>query len=117
MTLKFLLSNFFASQDTPIVNDRKLLSAILYRTEERLTTVSFLVDILKTIKLLNVNKAHDDISVRLLKFCDAEEMRLLLLIFKNCIQYGVLPNLWKKSNIVPIHKDEGKQCMVNYHPV
>ena len=41
----------------------------------------------------------------------------LSLIFKNCIQYGIFPNLWKKSNIVPIHKKGDKQCIVNYHPV
>ena len=44
-------------------------------------------------------------------------MKLLLLIFKNCIQYGIFRNLWKKSNIVPIHKKGCKQCIVNLCPV
>ena len=44
-------------------------------------------------------------------------MKPLSLIFKNCIQYGIFPNLRKKSNIVPTHKKGGKQCMGNYHPV
>ena len=41
----------------------------------------------------------------------------LSLIFKNCIQYRIFPNLWKKSNIVSIHKKGDKQCMVNYRAV
>ena len=58
------------------------------------------------IKSLNINKAHghDDISIRLPQICGAEVLKPLSLIFKNCIQYGIFPNLWKNSNIVPIHK-------------
>ena len=57
---------------------------------------------------------------KLLQFCGAEVVKPLSLIFKNCIQYGVFPNLWKKSNIVPVQisSDKGdKQCMVSYRPV
>ena len=52
-----------------------------------------------------------------LQICDAEVVKLLSLIFENCVQYRIFPNLWKKSNIVSIHKEGDKQCMVNYHPV
>ena len=63
-------------------------------------------------------KAHDhyDISIRL-QICGAEVVKPLSLIFKNFIQYRIFQNLWKKSNIVPIHKKRDNQCMVNYHPV
>ena len=44
-------------------------------------------------------------------------MKPLSIIFKNCIQYGIFPNLCKTSNIVPIHRKGDKQCMVNYCPV
>ena len=103
-----------------LVNDIILPSTIMYRTENRLSTISFKnEDVLKIIKSLNINKAHghDDISIRLLQICGAEVVKPLSLIFKNCIQYGIFPNLWKKSNIVPIHKKGDKQCMVNYRPV
>ena len=98
---------FFALQCMAIVNDSILPSTIIYRTENRLSTISFKdEDVLKIIKSLNINKAHghDDISIRLLQICGAEVVKPLSLIFKNCIQYGIFPNLWKKSNIVPIHK-------------
>ena len=98
---------FLALQCMAIVNDSILPSTIIYRTENRLSTISFKdEDVLKIIKSLNINKAHghDDISIRLLQICGAEVVKPLSLIFKNCIQYGIFPNLWKKSNIVPIHK-------------
>ena len=44
-------------------------------------------------------------------------MKPLSLIFKKSIQYGIFPNMCKKSNNVPIHKKGHKQCIVNYHPV
>ena len=103
-----------------IVNDSILPSTIMYRTENRLSIIRFKdEDVLKIIKSLNINKAHghDDISIRLLQICGAEVVKPLSLIFKNCIQYRIFPNLWKKSNIVPIHKKSDKQCMINYHPV
>ena len=61
----------------------------MYRTENRLSTISFKdEDVLKIIKSLNINKAHDydDISIRLLQICGAEVVKPLSLIFKNCIQ-------------------------------
>ena len=92
----------------------------IYRTENRLSAISFKdEDILKIIKLLNVNKAygHNNISIKLLQICAAEVVKTLSLISKGFIQYGIFSNLWKKSNIVPIHKKGNKQFMVNYCPV
>ena len=68
----------------------------MYRTENRLSTISFKdEDVLKIIKSLNINKAHghDDISIRLLQICGAEVVKPLSLIFKNCIQFGIFRNL------------------------
>ena len=72
-----------------IVNDSILPSTIMYRTENRLSIIRFKdEDVLKIIKSLNINKAHDydDISIRLLQICGAEVVKPLSLIFKNCIQ-------------------------------
>ena len=102
-------NNFYALQCMTIVNDIILPSTIIYRTENRLSTISLKnEDVLKIIKSLNINKAHglDDISITLLQNSVAEVVKPLSLIFKNCIQYGIFPNLWKKSNIVPVHKKE-----------
>ena len=54
-----IFNNFFASKCMSIVNDNILPSIIMYRTENRLSTISFKdEDVLKIIKSLNINKAH-----------------------------------------------------------
>ena len=80
-----IFNNFFASKCMSIVNDNILPSIIMYRTENRLSTISFKdEDVLKIIKSLNINKAHfnDDISIRLLEICGAEVVKPLSLIFR-----------------------------------
>ena len=86
----------------------------------RLTSIKFdNNDILKIIRSLNVNKAHghDGISVRMIKMCDESLVQPLSLIFRGCIDTGVYPDTWKKSNIVPVHKKGDKQIVNNYRPV
>ena len=65
---------------------------------------------LKLLEILTLAKAHvsDDISVKRVKLCDDSLVKPLLIIFQNCINSGVLPDSWKKSNIVPIHKKNDK---------
>ena len=98
------VNKFFASQCTPLVNNSKLPDKITYNSAARLTSVKFdNNDILKIISSLNVNKAHGDdgISVRMIKMCDESLVQPLSLIFRGCIDIGVYPDTWKKSNTVP----------------
>ena len=86
----------------------------------RLTSIVFNDEsILKTIRALHVKKAygHDDISIRMTKFYDKSIVPAMSLIYKNCINSGISPNIWKKSNIVPVHKKGDKQVVDNYKPV
>ena len=39
------------------------------------------------------------------------------MIFNNCIDTGTLPDIWKQSNIIPVHKKGDKQIVNNYIPV
>ena len=75
-------------------------------------------DILKIIRNLNTSKAHgfDNISVRMVMLYDDSLIKPLL-IFQNCINSGVFPDSWKKSNIVPVHMENDKQLINNYRPV
>ena len=63
-------------------------------------------DILKIVRSLYINKVHghDDISIRMIKICDKAILEPLSTIYKNCIHTGILPDSWKKYNIVPMHK-------------
>ena len=41
----------------------------------------------------------------------------LYIIYKNCINKGVFPNVWKMANVVPIHKKNETNLIKNYRPV
>ena len=113
-------NKFFASHCTPLVNNSKLPDKITCNFAATLTSIKFgNNDILKIIRSLNVNKAHghDGISVRMIKMCDESLVQPLSLIFRGCIDTGVYPDTWKKSNIVPVHKKGDKQIVNNYRPV
>ena len=57
------------------------------------------------IRSLDVNKAHGcDISIRMLKIYDSAIVEPLTIIFNSCINQSMFPDIWKKSNICPIHK-------------
>ena len=101
----YLFNDFFAAQCKPLTNSSVLPSTISIKTHSRLNSISFeKEDILKIIRNLNVNKAHghDDISIRMLKICDSEVVEPLSLIYKNCIDSGIFPDIWKRSHIIPI---------------
>ena len=70
-------------------------------------------------RVLNKNKTHghDEISIRMIKICDEALVKPLSLIYKNCIDTGVFPDIWKKSNIVPVYKRGDKQIIDNYRPI
>ena len=70
-------------------------------------------------RVLNINKTHghDEISIRMIKICDEALVKPLSLIYNNCIDTGVFPDIWKKSNIVPVYKRGDKQIIDNYRPI
>ena len=85
-----------------------------YISTARLSSINFNnADILKIIKYLNDNKAHghNDLSVRMIKLCGQSIIKLLSIILKNYIDNGVFPDIWKKSNIIPVHKKGDKQTI------
>ena len=102
------------------MNNSKLPDKITYYSAARLTSIKFdNNDILKIIRFLNVNKAHghDGISVRMIKVCDKSLVHPFSLICRGCIDTGVCPDTWKKSNIVSVHKKGDKEIVNNYRPV
>ena len=49
--------------------------------------------------------------------CDDFLVKPLSIIFKNCINFGVFLDSWKKSSIISIHKKNDKQLINNYRPI
>ena len=91
-----------------------------YISTAKLSSINFNnVDILKIIKSLNVNKAHghNDIYIRMIKLCGKSIVKSLSIIFKNCTDNGIFRDIWKKSNIILVHKKGDKQIIDNYGPV
>ena len=43
-------------------------------------------------------------SIRMLKICVNSVSKPLGLIFRACLEHGIIPQNWKKANVVPIHK-------------
>ena len=41
----------------------------------------------------------------------------LTIIFNSCVNQSMFPDMWKKSNICPIHKKGDTQTISNYRPV
>ena len=74
---------------------------------------------MKLIRSLDSKKAHgcDDISIAMIKICDFSIVEPLYLFFEKCLETGIYPSIWKKANIVPIHKKESRQSKTNYRPI
>ena len=62
------------------------------------------------------HKAHgcDDISIRMLKICDDSIVLPLRHIFTKYLEFQTFPTLWKRANILPIHKKQSRQLIKNY---
>ena len=107
-----IFNKFFAEQCTPLKNDSKLPSNQIFLTQSRLSSLDFNEDkILKIIRALNIHKArgHDDISIRMIKICDKSLLKPLIILFQNSTKSSHYPDVWNKSNIIPIHKKNDKQ--------
>ena len=113
-------NKFFADKCIPIQNNSTIPRFTEYKSMSRFTKINFDDEsLLKIVRSLDINKAHghDDISIRMIKICDKAIVPAISLIYKNCIETGSFPKIWKKSNIIPIHKKGDKQIVDNYRPV
>ena len=49
--------------------------------------------------------------------CDSALAKHLPIIINNCVTTGIFAYIWKKSNVMPVHKKNDKQLINNYRPV
>ena len=115
-----IFNKFFAEQCTPLKNDSKLPNSQIFLTQSRLSSLDFNEDeALKIIRSLNIHKAHghDDISIRMIKICDKSLLKPITILFQNSINSSCYPIIWKRSNIIPVHKKNNKQLVNNYRPI
>ena len=74
---------------------------------------------LKLLQSINIHKAtgSDSIPGRLLKTCAEEIAPIYKILFQNSLDQGIVPDDWKKANIVPVFKKGYKQLPENYRPI
>ena len=53
----------------------------------------------------------------MIKICDAEIGIPLCLIYEKCSATGKFSEIWKKANVLPIHKKGSRQVKNNYRPI
>ena len=68
---------------------------------------------------LEINKAQgpDAINGAVLKNCSISLSYPLYKLFNLAYNTGYLPSEWKLANVVPIHKKDDKNKVVNYRPI
>ena len=107
-----IFNKFFAEQRTPLKNDSILPVNQIFLTQSRLSSLDFKDDeILKIIRTINIYKAHDDISIRMMKICDKSLTKPLIILFKNSTKSSYYPDIWRRSNIIPVHKKTDIQLL------
>ena len=51
----------------------------------------------------------------MIKFFSESATIPIKIVFEESLKKGIFPEIWKKDNIVPIHKKERKALIKNYH--
>jgi hypothetical protein len=77
------------------------------------------IDVLKRLQRLDPYKAYgvDGIHPRVLKECAIAFASPVTFLFRRSIDTGVVPELWRRSNVTPIFKKGSKSKASNYRPV
>ena len=87
-----LFNTFFAQQCSLIENSRTLPTCIFPKTDKSPSTIHFSEkDILKIIRLLDPNKAHNhsNVTIWMIKLCNKEICKPLQIIFVSCMEEGI----------------------------
>ena len=111
-TKAYIFNKSFAEQCTPLKNDSVLPKCQTFLIQSRLCSLDLNKDeIYNIIRALNKNKVHghDDISNRMIKICDKSLLKPLTLLFEYSIKKYCYPDIWKRSNIIHVHKKNDKR--------
>ena len=115
----FLITFLFLVSICTLIKNNSVLPPLLYKTNTRVNY--FCVtnkDILSIIKSVDSSKSHgfDNISVKMIKICSESVTIPITIIFEESLKKVIFPEIWKKDNVVSIHKKD-KILIKNYHPI
>ena len=62
-------------------------------------------------------QGYDNLSIRMIKICSESITLPLNMIFQESLEKEKFPEMWKKANVVPVHKKKEKTFIINYRPI
>ncbi len=76
-------------------------------------------EVLKIITVLKSENSsgHDNINSKFLKLIKHDIASPLVILFNKSLETGIVPDLMKLAEIIPIYKSKDKTLLNNYHPV
>ena len=110
----FFYSNFTNTNGTgPFPYIHEFINPNLNKLEISIAETRLILD------NIDPNKATgpDDISGRILKECSKEISPSLTMLFNMSLDSGIVPNMWKRANVVPVFKKGEKTLCSNYRPI
>ena len=67
--------------------------------------------------MIKILKNDKKFSIRMIKICDKSLLKPLILLFENSTKSSCYSDIWKRSNIIPVHKKNDKQLVNNYKSI
>ena len=103
----------------PVIPSKEYLSKMPRNTKSIYFTPVTKSEIMKIIdRLHNKNShGHDGLSNKLIKSIKTALCKPLCILFNTSLESGIFPELYKKSDVVPLFKSKNKINVTNYHAI
>uniref|UniRef100_A0A131YPE6 Endonuclease/reverse transcriptase n=1 Tax=Rhipicephalus appendiculatus TaxID=34631 RepID=A0A131YPE6_RHIAP len=113
-----VMNSYFCSVFTnePFANIPTLPSCNFSSMSEVIITTQGIANLIDNLKLSSA-PGPDDITAKALKGTKSQSSRFLQLIFTQSVASSTIPNDWKISHVVPIHKSGSRSTPCNYRPI
>ena len=118
-TIPPLFENDESVVDYPTKAEMQEIRFLICHQGRGFLSITFSQETILNVRALHSNKfsGWDGGSPRMIKICDSSIVNPLLIIFETCIREGIFPDMWKMSNVCPVHKKESKNLKGNYGPI
>lgn len=113
------INSFFARFDTHDFTEEcnNVISIIRERNDDRILITY--EDVLQSLKRVRCSKATgpDEVPAKVIKYCAEQLVPILHQLFQDSLDQGVVPDIWKLSEIKPIAKISFHKVLSDYRPI